>query len=250
MQSNDSVAFGKKRSAASNPPFSLALVTPPKLHLENGHPVRYSGRMFTYCATAAPTRHPLGVAPSLPAPPPLMTAFGAPPLGVLACLGGAAARSPVFSRPIASSPCRSCCRPSCRSTERRNSNPLNHFRLVSPKTHEATPRDTRRHATPRPAGVGNLWPLAAFHAKQASQWPKAPDPLNVSTGAGANNCRSNQHGVHVCQLAVAQVAAAALAGTAGLAAKGISVAQRSERKRNQQNSFRLLSPKAPFATEW
>ena len=44
-------------------------------HLENGHPIRYSDRMSTYCAIAAPSRHPRGEprSPS-PANPPLTAA--------------------------------------------------------------------------------------------------------------------------------------------------------------------------------
>jgi len=81
MLSNGSGLFGKKRSAASNPPFSLALAKSPNSHLENGHPARYSGRMSTYCATAAPTRHPPVEAPS-PSVTALVATFDSGPLPV------------------------------------------------------------------------------------------------------------------------------------------------------------------------
>ena len=130
-------------------------------HLENGHPVRYSGRMFTFCATAAPTRHPPGEAHSLHAPALLMTTFAAGPLPV-------SRASKVASRRLAAHPIR---------TRRPLSWPLS--LSATPQLQPAQPLwsrvaqnasgDTRRHATTRPAGVGSLLPLAAFHAKQASQ---------------------------------------------------------------------------------
>jgi hypothetical protein len=52
-----------------------------------------------------------------------------------------------------------------------------------PKRIKATPGDTRQRA----AGVGSLLPLAAFHAKQASQWQRipicstSPPPLRLPT---------------------------------------------------------------------
>ena len=177
MQSNDSVAFGKKRSAASSPPFSLALVTPPNSHLENGHPVRYSGRMSTYCATAAPTRHPLGMAPSLPAPPPLMTAFGAPPMGVLACLGGAAARSPVFSRPIASSPVVPAVAPRVAPPSAATPTRTTTFdscRQKRMRRHYATAGDTRRHQATRDATPRRRRePLATSGVPRQASFPVA-----------------------------------------------------------------------------
>jgi len=128
--------------------------------------------MSTLCATAAPTHYPPGEAHSLPATAPLVTTFVAGPLPVNRASEVAARRlatHPIGTRRPLSSP------PSLSATPQ-----LHPAQPLWARVAQNASGDTRRHATARPAGVGSLLPLAAFHAQQASQWQKAPDPLNVS----------------------------------------------------------------------
>ncbi|QDT72778.1 hypothetical protein I41_19610 [Lacipirellula limnantheis] len=109
-----------------------------------------------FCATAAPMRHPPGEAHSLPAPAPHLTAVAGESAHFVG--GVSDADSAFHSEPPAllhaasgsetppSTARNQSCRRPCRRERRRNSNPLNHFGLVSPKMHEATPGDTR-HTT-------------------------------------------------------------------------------------------------------
>jgi hypothetical protein len=128
--------------------------------------------MFTYCATAAPTRHPPGEALSLPALAPLVTTFAAGPLP-------ANRASEASSRRLAAHPIRPR-HPLSSSLSPTSTPQLQPAQPLSTRVAKNAVGDTRRHATPRPAGGGSLLPLAAFHAKQAAHWQKVPDPLNVS----------------------------------------------------------------------
>ncbi len=121
-----------------------------------------------FCATAAPTRYLPGETHFLPAPPPLVTTFAAGPLP-------ANRASEVAARRLAAP---------TMGTRRPLSSPLS--LSATPQLQPAQPLSTRvaknaagdktRHATARLEGVGSHLPLAAFHAKQASQWQTAPDP--------------------------------------------------------------------------
>lgn len=227
--------------------------------------------MYTYCATAPPTRHPPGEAHFLPPSPPLVTTFAAGPLplnracGVrIATTGGAShLRGVLRRRPVAVSdaetPARSTTFDSCRQKSmrrhqatrdtrsrhpqrlhhpqagrrvaqlayaptsaaqlqkarspaaqskspcrsvvsqqpdrrRRNSNPFNHFRLVSPKTHEATPRDTRQKPPSPPDSPSikpTLGPCLPFAVAELGLEAKALPSLNAATVNSASRTASD-----------------------------------------------------------
>jgi hypothetical protein len=175
-----------------------------KFHLENGRAVRYSDRMSTPCAAAAPSRYPPREAHSPPAASGLVTArrwparsTGSPgcrPSGFLggAAAGGSTTRSPNEApcRPVAS-----------RQHDRRhsNSNTPNNFGLVSPKTHQATPR---RHATELGAGRRSRKRLNHKEPKRSSLFapsPRgnttndAPTPTRPTTSALCRQKRIRRH---------------------------------------------------------
>lgn len=170
------VVDGERIPAARSPRRVASRDNSINSHLGNGRAVRYGGRMSTYCATAAPTRHPPGEAHSLPTPAPLVTTFASGPLPVNKA-------SEVSWRRLT-------------AHSIRTSRPLS-----SPASLSATPQlqpaqplwtrvakdalgDTRRHQATRDRTSRRRWP---------------------------SGCRSNQHCVHACQFAVAE-----LADTAGL----------------------------------
>jgi hypothetical protein len=144
-------------------------------YLENGHPIRYSGRMSTHCDAAAPTRRPPGEAHSLPAPAPLVTTFAAGPLSVNSV-------SEVASRRLAAH---------AMGTRRPLSSPLS--LSATPQLQPAQPLstcvaqnasgDTRRHTTHSPRlGSRPLrgWPRLASSPTWAAQ-PQENQSLLLSS---------------------------------------------------------------------
>jgi hypothetical protein len=155
----------RKRSRRSVEPGQKS----PNFHLENGRAVRYSGHMSMFCATAAPTRHPLGEAHSPPAtaPAPLVTTFAAGPLPANSASGVATRRPAAHTS----------------RTRRPLSSPLS--LSATPQLQPAQPLwtrvaknalgDTTRHATDPTAATGRAavdqTNIASMPA--SSQWPNS-----------------------------------------------------------------------------
>ena len=129
--------------------------------------------MFTFCATAAPTCHPSGEAHSLPATAPLVMMFATNPFPVNRASEAASRR--LAAHPIGTR------RPLSPFLSPSATPQLQPAQPLSTRVAKNAVGDTRRHATPRPAGVGSLLPLGNLFGVEHRQWQKAPDPLNLST---------------------------------------------------------------------